>query len=222
MTNISKPSALTELDTQQFKVLARERLLAEPARVPAWREGPSDFDLDPGTRPPSVPPLRPAAVLVPVVVGGAGAGLNVLLTQRTAHLPAHAGQIAFPGGKIEACDAGPLAAALREAEEEIGLSREFVEPLGFIEPYETGTGFIVTPVVAHVSPGYCLKADPEEVDSVFEVPLSFLLDEANHRIETRAWRGAERRFYAIPHEDRYIWGATAGIIRALWRRLSAQ
>lgn len=219
MPNFSKPAGFAALDAERFRVLARQRLLPEPAGLPAWREGPSDFDLDPGTRPPSVPPLRPAAVLVPVV---AGAGLNVLLTKRTAHLPAHAGQIAFPGGKIEAEDGGPLAAALREAEEEIGLNRDFVEPLGFIEPYETGTGFIVTPVVAHVSAGFSLKADPEEVDSVFEVPLAFLLDEANHRIDTREWRGAERRFYAIPHEDRYIWGATAGIIRALWRRLSAQ
>jgi 8-oxo-dGTP pyrophosphatase MutT (NUDIX family) len=219
MPNISKPSGPARLDAGQFRRLARERLLPEPADLHTWRTGPSDFDLNPGTRPPSVPPLRPAAVLVPVV---AGPDLTVLLTQRTAHLPAHAGQIAFPGGKLEASDAGPLDAALREAEEEIGLARDFVEPLGFIEPYETGTGFIVTPVVAHVSPGYSLRADPQEVESVFQVPLAFLLDEVNHRIDTRQWRGAERRFYAIPHEDRYIWGATAGIIRALWRRLSAQ
>lgn len=219
MSNISKSAGLADLDIAQFRLLARQRLLPEPAALITWRTGPSDFDLNPGTRPPSVPSLRPAAVLVPVI---AGPSLSVLLTQRTAHLPAHAGQIAFPGGKIEAEDAGPLAAALREAEEEIGLARTFVEPLGFLEPYETGTGFIVTPVVAHVSPGYALKADPQEVDSVFEVPLAFLLDEANHRVDTRQWRGAERQFYAIPHEDRYIWGATAGIIRALWRRLSAQ
>lgn len=193
--------------------------MAEPPVLPGQRDGPSDFDLDPGTRPAEVPPLRPAAVLVPVVPG---AGLNVLLTQRTAHLTAHAGQIAFPGGKIEPSDDGPVAAALREAEEEIGLRPEFVEPLGFVEPYETGTGFIITPVVAHVAPGFSLAPDPQEVAGVFEVPLAFLLDERNHRIETRQWRGAERRYYAIPHEDRYIWGATAGIIRALWRRLSAQ
>jgi 8-oxo-dGTP pyrophosphatase MutT (NUDIX family) len=219
MPNNSTPPLLAALDAGQFRALALQRLLPQPPDLPAWRNGPSDFDLNPGTRPDTVAPLRPAAVLVPVV---AGARPSVLLTQRTAHLAAHAGQIAFPGGKIEGDDPGPLAAALREAEEEIGLHRDFVEPLGFVEPYETGTGFIVTPVIAHVSQGFCLKPDPSEVASVFEVPLAFLLDEANHRIDTRPWRGAERRFYAIPHEDRYIWGATAGIIRALWRRLSAQ
>ena len=219
MPNISKPSHLAALDAQSFKALARARLMPEPPAQPGQSYGPSDFDLNPGSRPQLVPQLRPAAVLVPVI---AGAGLSVLLTQRTADLPAHAGQIAFPGGKIEPEDAGPLAAALREAEEEIGLDRDFVEPLGFIEPYETGTGFLVTPVVAQVTPGFTLKPDPREVAGVFEVPLAFLLDEANHRIDTRLWRGSERRFYAIPHEDRYIWGATAGIIRALWRRLSAQ
>jgi 8-oxo-dGTP pyrophosphatase MutT (NUDIX family) len=148
--------------------------------------------------------------------------LRVLLTERTPHLAAHAGQIAFPGGKIEPDDRGPLGAALREAEEEIGLAPRFVEPLGFLEPYQTGTGYLVTPVVAAVKPGYALKADPHEVALIFDVPLSFLLDESNHRIDSRFWRGAERRFYAMPYEGRYIWGATAGIIRTLHRRLMAE
>lgn len=205
------------LDAGAFASLARRRLLAEPAPASARTSAASDFDLNPGTRPQDPGPLRPAAVLIPVLEG---APLDVLLTRRTAHLPAHAGQIAFPGGKIER-DESPLAAALREAEEEIGLKAGFVEPLGYVEPYETGTGFLVTPVVAQVRPGFTLRPDPAEVDAIFQVPLAFLLDEANHRIETRLWRGAERRFYAIPHEDRYIWGATAGIIRALYRRLAA-
>lgn len=214
-SNFSIPSAI---NADSFHELARQRLLAEPAHVSRAAGTPSDYDLNPDARPPVRTDLRPAAVLIPIV---AGPQLNVLLTQRTAHLPAHAGQIAFPGGKIEAADAGPLAAALREAHEEIGLDPAFVEPLGYVEPYETGTGFIVTPVVAQVTPGFSLQPDPQEVDAIFEVPLAFLVDEANHRIDTRMFRGTQRHYYAIPHGDRYIWGVTAGIIRALTRRLSA-
>lgn len=206
------------LDARRFRSLAEARLLKDPPPASMALRAPSDYDLNPGDRPTVPSGLRAAAVLIPVV---ACEPMSVVLTQRTAHLPSHAGQIAFPGGKIETGE-GPLEAALREAEEEIGLDRAFVEPLGFVEPYETGTGFLVTPVVAHVRPGFTLVPDPQEVASVFEVPLAFLLDEANHRIDARIWRGAERRYYAIPHEDRYIWGATAGIIRALTRRLSAQ
>lgn len=205
------------LSGEQFKRLARRKLLAAPLGAAAFG-GPSDFDLNPDTRPAASPALRAAAVLVPVVLRDA---LSVLLTERTAHLAAHAGQIAFPGGKIEPGDDGPKGAALREAHEEIGLDSTLIEPLGYIEPYETGTGFLVTPVVAAVQPHFALLPDPHEVADVFEVPLDFLLDEANHRIDARLWRGAERRFYAIPHEQRYIWGATAGIIRALHRRLTA-
>lgn len=204
-------------DEDTFRALARARLLPEPAPLSMALRSPSDYDLNPDARP-APAQLRPAAVLIPVITG---APLTVLLTQRTAHLPAHAGQIAFPGGKIEAGES-PLAAALREAQEEIGLDPAFVEPLGYVEPYETGTGFIVTPVVAQVAPGFSLIPDPEEVDSIFEVPLAFLIDEANHRIDTRIFRGAERRYYAIPHNDRYIWGVTAGIIRALTKRLALQ
>jgi len=160
--------------------------------------------------------LTQAAVLVPIV---AGMPLTLLLTERTGHLSAHAGQIAFPGGKVETDDADPLAAALREAREEIALDPEFVQPLGYLEPYRTGTGFIITPAVALVRPGFKLTPDPAEVADVFEVPLAFLMNEANHRIDSRPWRGAERRFYAMPYGERYIWGATAGIIRSLYRRL---
>jgi len=204
-----------DLDEAGFRWLAKARLLEVPA--PADAAGASDFDLNPSARPAAPQKLRAAAVLVPVLTGGA---LRVLLTERTAHLPAHAGQIAFPGGKIEASDASPLAAALRETEEETGLSREFIEPLGYVEPYVTSTRFIVTPVVAAVRPGFVLNPDTSEVAHMFEVPLAFLLDEKNHKIEQRMWRGAMRSFYAMPYGQHYIWGATAGIIRALFGRLS--
>ncbi|MGQ0456855.1 MAG: CoA pyrophosphatase [Hyphomicrobium sp.] len=198
----------------EFRAAARGRLRQTPA--PATGAGPSDFDLNPDAARLRHEPLRAAAVLVPVV---ARRELTVLFTERTAHLSAHAGQIAFPGGGIEAGDAGPLAAALREAHEEIGLAQTFVEPVGFLEPYRTGTGFVITPAVALVDPAFALEPDPAEVADVFEAPLAYLMDGANVRIDSRVWRGAERRFYAIQFEQRYIWGATAGILMALQRRL---
>jgi 8-oxo-dGTP pyrophosphatase MutT (NUDIX family) len=110
-------------------------------------------------------------------------------------------------------------AALREAHEEVGLDPALVETLGYLEPYRTGTGFLITPVVAFIQPGFTPRPDPAEVASAFTVPLAFLLDERNHEIHSREWRGAERHFYAMPYQNRYIWGATAGIIRTLCRRL---
>lgn len=198
------------------------RLLSEPLGEPHLAGCPSDFDLNPdaGLNAENGTPgssLTPAAVLVPILTGGEK--LSVLLTERTAHLAQHAGQIAFPGGKIESTDQGPLAAALREAHEEIGLESRYVAPLGYIEPYRTGTGFLVTPVIAAIKPGFTLAPDAAEVADVFEVPFDFLMDTANHRIDTLFWRGADRRFYAMPYGNRYIWGATAGIIRTLHRRL---
>ncbi len=161
------------------------------------------------------PPPRPAAVLVPIV---AHQSLSVLLTQRTEHLPSHAGQISFPGGKAESGDADPIATALRESHEEIGLEPRFVEPLGYLDAYHTGTGFRIFPVVALVQVGFQLRPDPSEVADVFEVPLAFLMDEQNHRTDERAWRGGMRRFYAMPYQERYIWGATAGIVKNMHRR----
>ena len=143
----------------------------------------------------------------------------VLLTERSTHLATHSGQVAFPGGRQDATDVDAADTALREAHEEIGLDPAFVEPLGYLEPYRTGTGFIVTPVVALINSGYTVVPNDDEVASVFEVPLAFLLDSANHRIDSRFWRGAERRFHAMPYKQRYIWGATAGIVRTLHRRL---
>lgn len=162
-------------------------------------------------------PLTPAAVLVPIVLRDAGH--TVLLTQRTAHLRDHAGQISFPGGRVEAEDVSPSHTALRETEEEIGLSRERIEIVGFLPEYRTGTGFRVTPVVALVRPPFDLQPDPFEVAEVFEVPLAFLLDPANHQRHSLHYRGALRNYFAMPYGEYFIWGATAGMIRSLSERL---
>ena len=187
--------------------------LIDPS-VPVTR---GDLDLDPTlwTRA-GVSATRPAAVLVAVVERPEP---TVILTQRTAELPSHAGQIAFPGGKIDPDDDGPLGAALREAEEEVGLERQFVDPIGYLDLYLTLSGFRILPVLARVTPGYRLVLNQSEVADAFEVPLAFLMDEENHRTEVRAWRGTERRFYAMPFEQRYIWGATAGIMKNMHKRL---
>jgi 8-oxo-dGTP pyrophosphatase MutT (NUDIX family) len=161
-------------------------------------------------------PVRPAAVLIPVVDHPQP---TVLLTQRSAQLSEHAGQISFPGGKIDATDASPLAAALREAEEEVGLKREFVEPIGYLDLYGTSFGFRILPTVARVRPGFELRISKAEVDDAFEVPLAFLMDPANHQTHTREFRGMERSYYAMPFAERYIWGATAGILRVLYERI---
>jgi 8-oxo-dGTP pyrophosphatase MutT (NUDIX family) len=157
-------------------------------------------------------------VLAPVVERDGG--LTLLLTERASHLRAHSGQVAFPGGKI---DPGETAGetALREAEEEIGLDPALVEPLGWLDSYLTGTGFRVAPLLALVKPGFRLRINADEVADAFETPLAFLMDPANHRLDQREWQGQTRRFYAMPHDGHYIWGATAGIIRNLYERLFA-
>lgn len=188
-----------------------------PVADPNAPDTPSDFDLSPELIPEVArAPLAPAAVLIPIV---ARAELTVLLTQRTEGLPRHAGQIAFPGGRMEPTDRDPTATALREAHEEIGLDPSFVEPLGYLDAYRTGTGFRIFPVVSLVREGFALNLDEREVAEAFEVPLAFLMDATNHRTEVRTWRGAERRFYAMPFEQRYIWGATAGIMKNMHKRL---
>jgi 8-oxo-dGTP pyrophosphatase MutT (NUDIX family) len=161
-------------------------------------------------------PIRPAAVLIPVIDHPEP---TVLLTQRSAHLNEHAGQISFPGGKIEATDASPLDAALREAEEEVGLTREFVDPIGYLDLYGTSFGFRILPTVARVKPGFRLRISPAEVDEAFEVPLAFLMNPAKHELHTKEFRGIERIYYAMPYGERYIWGATAGILRVLYERI---
>jgi 8-oxo-dGTP pyrophosphatase MutT (NUDIX family) len=161
-------------------------------------------------------PIRPAAVLIPVVDRPQP---TVLLTQRAAHLNDHAGQISFPGGKIDPSDASPLDAALREAGEEIGLAREFIDPIGYLDLYATSFGFRILPTLALIKPGFNLRINESEVDDAFEVPLAFLMDPANHQMHSKEFRGIERSYYAMPYEDYYIWGATAGILRVLYERI---
>lgn len=162
---------------------------------------------------------KQAAVLVPVIHREPEATL--LFTERTSALRAHAGQIAFPGGRIDPEDVGPEAAALREAGEEIGLEAQFIETVGRGPDYLTGSGYHVALVVAVVRPGFSLNLNPAEVADVFEVPLSFLMDPANHHTGSRVWNGATRTFYVMPFENRRIWGITAGMVRILYERLYA-
>lgn len=187
--------------------------LADPNQ-PAVR---GDLDLDPLLwEQMEVRPIRPAAVLIPVVDR---AEPGVILTQRTAHLPNHPGQVAFPGGSIDPSDASPAAAALREAEEEIGLDPQLVEPIGYLDLYLTFSGYRILPLVGRVAPRYAFKLSTHEVDDVFEVPLAFLMDAENHALQSKVWKGIMRRFYAMPYGERYIWGVTAGILRNLYERI---
>jgi 8-oxo-dGTP pyrophosphatase MutT (NUDIX family) len=159
-----------------------------------------------------------AAVLVPLV--DREAGLTVLLTQRATHLKNHAGQISFPGGRLEASDDGPLAAALRETEEEIGLSRQHVTFAGYLDPHLVLSGYWVTPVVGFVQPGFALTLDRSEVDSTFEVPLLHILDPANHQARERTLGTTRVRVYDIPYGEHHIWGATAGMLISFYRLLN--
>ena len=212
--------AFTEPD---LRARARRGLLPAPSQAifdprSGRALGPSDWDLSPEFKDDLalMAPPRPAAVLVPIVLGDP---LTVMLTQRSHDMPSHPGQISFPGGKMEAFDRTPIDCALREAQEEIGLAAEFVETLGFLDSYRTGTGFQISPVVAFVRRGFEVALDPREVLEVFEVPLPFLMDEANHQKHAREWRGKQRAFYAMPYQGHYIWGATAGMLKNMHQRL---
>lgn len=160
--------------------------------------------------------LRDAAVLVPIV--DHGQRTNVLLTRRTATMRTHSGQIAFPGGAVDLEDISVEAAAMREADEEIGLNSSAIEPVGRLPHYLTVTGFRITPVLAVIRGDYAMTLNKHEVDEAFEVPFDFLMDPANHNRESRVWEGKERHFYTMPYKDRYIWGVTAGILRTLYER----
>jgi 8-oxo-dGTP pyrophosphatase MutT (NUDIX family) len=159
---------------------------------------------------------KPAAVLVPVVLREGET--MVLFTQRAPGLRDHSGQIAFPGGKLDAGETA-LDTALREAQEEIGLEPALVEPLGYLDAYLSSSNYLVMPVVGLVTPNFQLAPNPGEVAEVFEVPLGFLMDPDNHELHAREWKGRIRQYYAIPHGERYIWGVTAGIVRNLYERL---
>jgi 8-oxo-dGTP pyrophosphatase MutT (NUDIX family) len=207
------------LDSEAFFARVRQRLdldvpagLTDPAITP--RRG--DHDIDPVmAKIAAVRPIRPAAVLVPIVSREVP---TVLLTQRAAHLNEHSGQVSFPGGKIEAGET-PRDGALREAEEEIGLSRSAVEPLGYLDLYMTTLGYRIVPVIARVTPPFDLALNRSEVDETFEVPLAFLMEPKNLQRHSREWQGLTRSYYAIPFEQRYIWGVTAGILRNLYERI---
>lgn len=190
-------------------------LEASPSVIDVQAER-GDHSLNPGLEP--LQPLKPAAVLVPFVDGDEG--LSLIFTERTAHLAHHAGQISFPGGHIEPGDGGPVETALRETEEEIGLDRRHVTILGRLETYVTRTGFVVTPVAGIITPPFELAPDAYEVAQVFAVPLSHFLDPANHHRCSAEFEGAVRYFYAMPYQDYFIWGATAGMLMNLYEILT--
>ena len=221
---------IPNFDPRQVPVVGRDMHL--PA-VPAAQQSPSALRARFAQPPQWRPEVRKeqrfasrapasAAVLVPLVQRNE---LTVLLTQRTQQLSTHSGQIAFPGGKQDPEDADAVATALREAHEEVGLPAQQVEVLGSLPLYETGTAFMVTPVVALVQPDVVLQPNPDEVADVFEVPLRFLLDPANHQRHRLHWQGLEREWFSMPYMDgaaeRYIWGATAGMLRNFYRFMSA-
>jgi 8-oxo-dGTP pyrophosphatase MutT (NUDIX family) len=217
--DVTAPNGETE---QDFFSRARARLTLDvPAALNdhAAQGKRGDLDLDPSMwERAGVKATRPAAVLIPVVDRPEP---TVLLTQRT-ELPSHPGQIAFPGGKIDPHDATPADAALREAEEEIGLPRALIEPIGYLDLYLTFSGYRIVPTVARVRPGYTLVLCEAEVAEAFEVPLAFLMDVQNHALHSRDWKGVTRRYYAMPFGERYIWGVTAGILRNLYERIYAE
>jgi 8-oxo-dGTP pyrophosphatase MutT (NUDIX family) len=208
--------------TGNFFDRARGRLTLDVPRAlidPTAEGARGDLDLNPGMWiRAGVKATKPAAVLVPIIDRREP---TVLLTLRTAELASHAGQVAFPGGKIDAVDESPVAAALREAHEETGLAPALIEPIGYLDLYLTFSGFRILPTVARVAPEFTLALNPREVTETFEVPLEFLMTPANHQRKTRDWNGLARDYYAIPFENRYIWGITAGILRNLYERVYA-
>ena len=199
---------------EDFEQRARARLNA----LDALDADPVRGDFDPFPRVGGdVTAYTQAAVLAPIV--RRPSGFTVLLTLRSSAMPSHAGQVSFPGGRVQAEDAGPVATALRETLEETGIAPAFITPVGGFGMYRTGTNYVITPIVGFVDPGFALAPDPREVDDVFETPLAFLMNAANHELHARDFQGVRREYYAMPWEGRYIWGVTAGMIKLLYERL---
>ena len=198
-----------EFEARFLKAAAGREIAGLPHAVaPARKSARGDHDLNPGMRPPEE--QRAAAVLIPIVARDEG--LSLLLTKRSEALPVHKGQISFPGGRVEESDRDSVHTALRETEEEVGLSADRVDIIGRLDTYITRTGFEVVPVVGFVRPPFDLILDPVEVAEAFEVPLSFILDHANHERHSRMWQNVERHFWVLPWRHYYIWGATAGML----------
>jgi 8-oxo-dGTP pyrophosphatase MutT (NUDIX family) len=186
----------------------RPHLLAEP---PSLSLAPTrgDYDLNPELRPVTPRTLSPAAVLIPII---ARAEPTVLFTRRTEHLSRHAGQVSFPGGRVNTDDRSLVETALRETHEEIGVTEEYISVAGFLDAHETGTGYAILPVVGILREGFTVVPEVNEVAEIFEVPLGFLLDPANHELRSAVWQGRKRDFYAFTYNGHYIWGATAAIL----------
>jgi 8-oxo-dGTP pyrophosphatase MutT (NUDIX family) len=195
----------------------RARLLAEPPHV-SLTPTRGDYDLNPEYRPSGARTLAPAAVLLPIIAHGEP---TVLFTRRTPHLSRHAGQVSFPGGRLHESDPSLTETALRETQEETGIAPDFVSVAGFLDCYETGTGFAILPVVGLLREGFVLAPDPNEVEEAFEVPLAFLLDPANREHRSAEWQGRRREFYAFAYGPHNIWGATAGILVNFADRVTA-
>ena len=211
-----------EFTADELRRLAQGTLLQEvpPSSLDfSLPSGRSDFDLNPDYHEDlsEKAMTRPAAVLIPVISYENGA--RILLTRRPKDMASHPGQVAFPGGKVEKTDENIVAAALREAKEEVGLDPGLVDTIGYLDTYQTSSGFRITPVVGLVSSTCHLEIDRREVDEVFEVPLKYLMSEHNHQKHSRIWQGENRAYYAMPYGDKFIWGATAGMLKNFYDRV---
>lgn len=193
----------------------RARLLSEPPEMPLIPTS-GDFDLNPQLRPARPRALSPAAVLLPIIDSSEP---SILFTRRTEHLSRHAGQVSFPGGRAQNEDNSLIDTALRETREEIGITSDFISVAGFLDTYETGTGYAILPVVGVLRKGFALIPNVDEVAEIFEVPLAFLLDPANSERHSGDWQGRKREFYAFRYGGHYIWGATAAMLVNLRDRI---